>query len=65
MTRSPVSRRHALGLIALGAAGVAAGTSGWVSGLGAPAGSGRLLPATSGQLLAQPDVLASRDGVLD
>ncbi|MGH3944272.1 MAG: multicopper oxidase family protein [Pseudonocardiaceae bacterium] len=65
MTRAPVSRRHALGLIALGAAGVAVGTTGWVSGLGAPAGSGRLLPATSGQLLAQPDVLASRDGVLD
>lgn len=65
MTRAPVTRRRALGVIALGAAGIAVGTTGWVSDLGAPAGSGgRLQPGASGQPLAEPAVLASRDGVL-
>ncbi|MDQ2789067.1 MAG: copper oxidase [Pseudonocardiales bacterium] len=65
MTRAPIGRRRALGVIALGAVGVAAGTTGWVSGLGAPAGSGRLALGAGGRLLVQPAVLASRDGVLD
>ncbi|MGH3868464.1 MAG: multicopper oxidase family protein [Pseudonocardiaceae bacterium] len=65
MTRAPVGRRRALGAIALGAVGVAAGATGWVSGLGVPAGSGRRALGASGQLLAQPAVVASRDGVLD
>ncbi len=65
MTRAPITRRRALGVIGLGTAGVAVGTTGWVSGLGAPAGSGRLQPGTSGHVLAEPAVLASRDGLLD
>lgn len=66
MTRAPITRRRALGVIGLGAAGVAVGTTGWVAALGAPPGSGgRLQPGASGQLLAEPAVLASRDGVLN
>jgi FtsP/CotA-like multicopper oxidase with cupredoxin domain len=65
VTRAPITRRRALGVIALGAAGVAVGTTGWVSALGAPAGSGRLQPGASGHLLTEPAVLASRDGLLD
>jgi FtsP/CotA-like multicopper oxidase with cupredoxin domain len=66
VTRAPTSRRRALGLIALGAAGVAVGTTGWVAARGAPADSGgRLQPGASGRLLAEPAVLASRDGLLD
>jgi hypothetical protein len=42
VTRAPITRRRALGLIAVGAAGVAVGTTGWVAGLGAPTGGGRL-----------------------
>ncbi|MCA1836239.1 MAG: multicopper oxidase family protein, partial [Actinobacteria bacterium] len=64
MTESSLSRRRALGLIALGTVGVAAATTGWVSGLGAPV-SGRLQAGTEGQLLAQPALLASRAGGLD
>jgi FtsP/CotA-like multicopper oxidase with cupredoxin domain len=60
MTRSSISRRRALGLIAVGTVGVAAATTGWAFGWGAPA-SGRLLAGAEGQ----PPVLASRNGVLD
>lgn len=44
MTRTPITRRRALGMIASGTAGVAVGTTGWVAGLGAQAGSGGRLP---------------------
>ncbi|MFE7899787.1 multicopper oxidase family protein [Streptomyces sp. NPDC057424] len=59
MTGASISRRRALGLIGLGMAGVAAGAAGRGNGLGAPS------RGTSGQGLAQPPVLASRDGVLN
>jgi FtsP/CotA-like multicopper oxidase with cupredoxin domain len=65
VTRTPITRRRALGLIAVGAAGVAVGTTGWVTGLGAPTGGGRLQPGASGHLLAEPELLTSRDGLLD
>ncbi len=64
MTGQPISRRRALALFGLGTASVAAGVTGWAAGLGAPA-RGRLQPAASGQALAQPQVAASRGGVLD
>ena len=64
MTGTPISRRRALGLITLGTASVAAGAAGWVAGLGAPGARGRLRPGPAGQLLTQPTVLASRNGVL-
>jgi FtsP/CotA-like multicopper oxidase with cupredoxin domain len=64
MTRMPISRRRALTLLGLGTAGVAAGTVGWVTGVGTPGGT-RLGPAGTGQTLGQPAVLDSRDGVLD
>jgi FtsP/CotA-like multicopper oxidase with cupredoxin domain len=62
--REPISRRRALTLLGLGTASVAAGAAGWVTGLGAPGGT-RLKPAGTGQTLGQPEVIASRDGVLD
>jgi FtsP/CotA-like multicopper oxidase with cupredoxin domain len=64
VTREPISRRRALALFGLGTASVAAGAAGWVTGLGAPAGT-RLKPAGTGQALSQPEVTASRDGLLD
>src|SRR6266511_6183885 len=64
VTAGPISRRRALGLITLGTASVAAGATGWVAGLGAPGARGRLRPGPAGQLLTQPTVLASRNGVL-
>jgi len=64
VTREPISRRRALALLGLGTASVAVGATGWVTGLGAPAGT-RLKPAGTGQTLGQPAVMASRDGVLD
>ncbi|MCX4594974.1 multicopper oxidase family protein [Streptomyces sp. NBC_01549] len=64
MSGEPISRRRALGLLGLGTAGVAAGAAGWATGLGAPPSS-RLKPAAQGQGLAEPRVLASRDGLLD
>ena len=64
MTGTPISRRRALGLITLGGASLAAGAAGWVAGLGAPGARGRLRPGPAGQLLTQPTVLASRNGVL-
>ena len=64
MTRDPISRRRALGLLGLGTASVAAGTVGWATGLGAPAGP-QLEPSGTGQPLAQREVLVSRAGVLD
>ena len=65
MTREPISRRRALGLIGLGAAGVAVGATGWATGLGAPSTGSRLAPAASGQDLAEPPVITSRDGLLE
>ncbi len=65
MTRAPITRRRALSVITLGAGGVSVGITGWVAGLGAPPGSGRLRPGASGHLLAQPAMLTSREGVLD
>ncbi|MCK8434663.1 multicopper oxidase family protein [Streptomyces sp. D2-8] len=59
MTGAPISRRRALGLIGLGTAGVAAGAAGCGTGLSAPS------RGATGQDLAQPPVLASRDGVLN
>jgi len=64
MNRKPISRRRALALLGLGTASVAAGATGWATGLGAPSGT-RLKPADTGEALGQPQVLASRDGVLD
>ncbi|WP_327138016.1 multicopper oxidase family protein [Streptomyces sp. NBC_01340] len=64
MSGEPISRRRALGLLGLGTAGVAAGAAGWATGLGAPPSS-RLKTAAQGQGLAEPRVLASRDGLLD
>ena len=64
MTAGPISRRRALALITLGTASVAAGATGWAAGLGAPGTRSRLRPGPAGQLLTQPTVLASRNGVL-
>lgn len=66
MIGAPVSRRRALGLIALGSAGVTVGATGWAASLSSPADTAsRLLPGASGQLLIEPPVLASHHGVLD
>jgi FtsP/CotA-like multicopper oxidase with cupredoxin domain len=65
VTGKPISRRRALALLGLGTASVAAGVTGWASGLGAPSGSTRLKPAATGQPLGQPEVIASHEGVLD
>jgi FtsP/CotA-like multicopper oxidase with cupredoxin domain len=64
VTGKPISRRRALALLGLGTASVAAGATGWATGLGAPGGT-RLEPAGTGQRLGQPEVLASRGGILD
>src|SRR6266508_468937 len=64
VTGAPISRRRALALITLGGASLAAGAAGWVAGLGAPGARGRLRPGPAGQLLTQPTVLSSRNGVL-
>src|SRR6266511_4122190 len=64
VTGTPISRRRALALITLGGASLAAGAAGWVAGLGAPGARGRLLRGRAEQLLTQPTVLASRNGVL-
>jgi FtsP/CotA-like multicopper oxidase with cupredoxin domain len=64
VTGKPISRRHALGLIGLGTAGVATGTVGWATGLGTPSARTGLEPAT-GEPLRQPDIVASHAGVLD
>lgn len=58
-----IGRRRALGLLAAGMASVATGMTGWVAGLGAP--ESRFQPAVTGRPVAEPAVLASRDGVLD
>lgn len=65
MTGRPVSRRRALALIGVGTAAVAAGTAGWVTGLGDPDGGARLSPTDPGRDLTEPQVLASRGGLLD
>lgn len=67
MTRPPLSRRRALSLGALGAASVAVGTTGWLSGWLSGAGSrsdDRFVPA-SGEVLREPAVLDSRGGRLE
>jgi FtsP/CotA-like multicopper oxidase with cupredoxin domain len=64
VTGEPISRRRALGLLGLGTASVAAGTAGWALGIGAPV-TGTTRPGASGEPLRQPNVLTSRDGVLD
>ncbi|TLQ43223.1 multicopper oxidase family protein [Streptomyces marianii] len=56
MSGEPISRRRALALLGLGTAGAA----GWATGPGA-----RPRPTARGQELAEPQVLASRDGLLD
>ncbi|MDI9886419.1 multicopper oxidase family protein [Streptomyces sp. HNM0645] len=56
MSGKPISRRRALALLGLGTAGVA----GWATGPGA-----RPWPTARGKELAEPQVLASRDGLLD
>jgi FtsP/CotA-like multicopper oxidase with cupredoxin domain len=65
MTGRPISRRRALALLGLGTASVAAGTAGWVAGVGAPVGGSRLRPGASGEPLRQPEIITSRGGVLD
>jgi FtsP/CotA-like multicopper oxidase with cupredoxin domain len=62
VTGRPLSRRHALVVLGAGAVGLAAGTTGWTLGAGAPAGGS---PGASGQPLTEPVVLDSRDGVLE
>ncbi|MEW1775154.1 multicopper oxidase family protein [Streptomyces sp. NPDC086777] len=58
MSREPISRRRALGLLGLGTAGAA----GWATGLGVPPSD---RPKSAARGLAEPQVLASRDGLLD
>lgn len=61
---APISRRRAITLLGLGTASVAAGATGWATGLGAPA-RGRLRPAAPREPLAQPQVITSQGGFLD
>lgn len=62
MTSRRVRRRSVLTLAAAGAASVAAGVTGWVTGIGA---SGeRSEPGASGEPITEPEVLSSEDGVL-
>jgi FtsP/CotA-like multicopper oxidase with cupredoxin domain len=65
VTGEPISRRRAVGLIGLGTASVAAGVTGWATGLGTSPTGTRLRPADTGQALRQPDEMTSRDGILD
>ena len=66
MSGAPMSRRRALGLIALGTAGITVGAAGWAASLSSPVGSDAPpRPGASGQLLTEPPVLASHHGVLD
>lgn len=65
MTVRPISRRRALGLAGLGAASLVAGVSGWSTDAGRQPAGGRLAPADTGGPLRQPEVLVSRDGILD
>ncbi|MEU7824769.1 multicopper oxidase family protein [Catellatospora sp. NPDC049133] len=64
MTVRPISRRRALGLAGLGAASVVAGMTGWLVNAALPLRGSRLSPADTGEPLRQPEVVASRDGVL-
>jgi FtsP/CotA-like multicopper oxidase with cupredoxin domain len=59
MTARPISRRRALQLAALGAASVGVGAVGWATTV-----AGGFRPGQAGQPLVEPEVLASRDGVL-
>ncbi len=65
MTARPISRRRVLGLAGLGTASVVAGMTGWIIDAGLPMRGNRLSPADTGELLRQPEVVASRDGVLN
>ncbi|MEU1198644.1 multicopper oxidase family protein [Streptomyces sp. NPDC005813] len=60
MSGEPISRRRALGLLGLGTAGA----TGWAAGWDTPR-SDRLKPAAQGGRFAEPQVLASHDGLLD
>ena len=62
MTPAPISRRRALALGGLGAAGLIAGTTGWIAS--ATADPATSLPGASGDELVQPPLLDSRDGRL-
>ncbi|MPZ65980.1 MAG: multicopper oxidase domain-containing protein [Pseudonocardiaceae bacterium] len=62
MSGRPISRRRAMGLTAVGAAGVAGGTAGWLWSAGSPEGGFR--PAGSGASLRDPEVVSSRGGRL-
>lgn len=62
-TRSSISRRSALGLIAVGLAGVAAGATGLAYRPGD--GGGLLRAAVNDAPLTEPAMLASREGTLD
>ena len=63
MNRYDINRRRALTLLVAGSASVAAGVTGWVTGLGAPGGK----PAwvQSGQTLTEPAVLGGHAGALE
>jgi len=60
----PIGRRRALGLIGLGTAAVAAGTTGWAAGVGSST-SRVLQPGAVGAELAAHPVLSSSAGLLD
>ncbi|MFI5611803.1 multicopper oxidase family protein [Amycolatopsis sp. NPDC051903] len=64
MSRESISRRRALGLLGLGAASVAAGATGWVTGLGGKEVTGGSSLEVRGQPLTEPEELTSRAGVL-
>ena len=63
MSGNNIDRRRALGLLAVGSAGVAAGVAGWMTGLGRP-GDG-LDRVAGGEPMTEPAVLASQDGELN
>ncbi|WP_432844994.1 multicopper oxidase family protein [Amycolatopsis sp. CA-161197] len=64
MSSEPISRRRAFGLVGVGVASVAAGATGWATGLGAVDGKAGRSAGASGQPLAEPLELSSRAGVL-
>jgi FtsP/CotA-like multicopper oxidase with cupredoxin domain len=65
LTGKPISRRRALTLLGAGTISVVVGAAGWATGLGAPKTDTRLQRGASGEPLRQPEVVASRNGVLD
>ncbi|NIJ11388.1 FtsP/CotA-like multicopper oxidase with cupredoxin domain [Saccharomonospora amisosensis] len=62
MSANRFGRRSALVLAAAGTAGVAAGVTGWVTGIGTS--TDRSEPAASGDPLTDPEQVSSSDGVL-